>query len=461
MENNKKRNKSRNKDNQNNQNNFNIGNNSVKTEELAAAENRSTRTTQNSSSNAAKGLNTEQIRTIIINLLKILLPVAACILVIAVIVSFTNSRKNKETEDVVANVEEVEVDPLEKNAHEDINQLMRAFYTALADGDIDTIKALKDYNDDRELITYEKKSEFIEAYENINCYTKAGLEENSYFVYVTYELKVKDIETKAPGLEAFYVYSKADGSLMIDGRKEENIMAALKLITSQDDVVDLYNKIDVSYTEVVASDEKLNTFLTELPEQITASVGEALAQLETDADTGSEAQTEGETIPETETTPVPEQEASEEQPQNQVVNQTVRATDTVNVRSSDSEEADKIGKINPGTELTRTEERVNGWSKVIFEGQEAYIKSDYLEVVATNTNTEPNPNPVEPAETGAAGFVTATTNVNVRNAASQDADRIGTAEGGVSYELLEDMGEWYKINYKGSTGYVKAEFFSR
>ncbi len=311
---------------------------------------------------------------------------------------------------------------------------------------MDTVRTLKDYNTDREIITYEKKSEFIERYDNIKCYTKPGMEENSYFVYVTYEVKFKDIETKAPGLNAFYVYTAEDGSLRIDGDTEENVKAAFKLVTNQDDVVDLYNEINVDYTEATASDETLDQFMTELPVTIKESVGVALAQLENQEEGGDTPQTEeGATQPaETETAG-----GDEELPQNQVVNQIVRTTDTVNVRSSDSEEADKIGKAQAGTELKRIEDRVNGWSKVIFEDKEAYIKSDYLEVVTVEET-------VETADT-----VMATTNVNVRNQASQESDRIGSAQAGMSYNLLEDLGEWYKIEYNGTIGFVKAEFFVR
>lgn len=320
---------------------------------------------------------------------------------------------------------------------------MSKFYKALADGDLETVRAIKDYSSDKDLITYEKKSEFIEGYDDIKCYTKSGMEENSYFVYVTYAVKIKDIATKAPGLNAFYVYTTEDGNLKIDGDTEENIKAAFKLVTSQDDVVDLYNKIDVNYKEAIASDETLDQFMEALPATIKTSVGEALAQLE--------AQEETET-PETQVdVPPVETEApteSEEPPlQNQVVNQIVKTTSTVNVRSSDSEEADKIGKAETGTQLTRIEERVNGWSKVIFDGKEAYIKSDYLEVVTTESSTSP------------VGTVKAATNVNVRSEANQESAKLGTAQGGNSYELLEDQGEWYKINYNGTIGYVKAEFF--
>lgn len=397
-------------------------------------------------------LSTEHVRVIAINALKILLPVAACAIVLAVIFSYAGAKKSKEVEQVALNVEEksettgsvtLSDTPLEENAHQDVNELMQTFYTALAEGDIDTIKTVKDYSDDTEIITYQKKSEFIESYDNVKCYTKPGIAENSYFVYVTYDTKIQDIDTKAPGLNAFYVYKSDDGSLKIDGDMEENITAALKLITNQDDVVDLYNKIDVNYKDAIASDEALNSFMAELPAKIKTSVGEALAQLEIQnaENNESDTETEGETT-DAETT-------AAEPLQNQTVNQLMRVTETVNVRSSDSEEADKVGKAQAGTEITRIEDRVNGWSKVIFDGKEAYIKSDYLEVVTTEAAGDP------------IGSVKAVTNVNVRSAANQDSDKLGTALAGNTYDLLEDQGEWYKINFGGKTGFVKSEFFQK
>lgn len=407
-------------------------------------------------SRAARSQSTSlgQMRALVLNGLKILLPVAACIVVIVAIISFVGSGKQEEAAEVAA----FNAEPLEENAHAEVNEMMQRFYTALADGDMDTVKALRDYNDDMDILTYEKKSEFIESYENVNCYTKQGIEENSYFTYVTYELKVKgDIETKAPGLNAFYVYTKADGSLVIDGRMEENIKAALRSVTSQDDVVDLYNKINVSYNDAIASDEALGNFLEELPQKITTSVGEALAQIEMQ-NNGSGNTPETASASETETASEPQEPAAEEL-QNQIVNQTVKTTDTVNVRSSDSEEADRIGKAQPGTELTRTEIRINGWSKVTFEGKDAYIKSDYLEVVSTQAG-----NSTQTGTNGTAtpiGTVSAITNVNVRSKADQSSEKLGTAQAGDSFELLEEQGEWYKINYEGKTAYVKAEFFQK
>lgn len=402
----------------------------------------------------SKDFSSEHIRGTAMNAAKILLPVAACAIIIAVIISYISSHRDQAVDNPALNmvdssntagVTTLSDEPLAQNAYTNVNELMQAFCTAMADGDMDTVQAIKDYNTDKEIITYKEKSAFIERYDNINCYTKPGVEENSYFVYVTYDVKFKDIETEAPGLNAFYVYTAEDGSLKIDGDTEENIKAAFKLVTSQDDVVDLYNKINVSYNEATASDETLSQFMEELPATIRASVGVALAQLES----GETPQTEGDSD---EPQSTEASGAGEELPKNQVVNQIVRTTDTVNVRSSDSEEADKIGKAQAGTELKRIEDRVNGWSKVIFEDKEAYIKSDYLEVVTDESTGE---------QTEIVGRITATTNVNVRSEASQESQKIGSAQAGTSYNLLEDQGEWYKIDYNGKTGFVKAEFFIR
>jgi uncharacterized protein YgiM (DUF1202 family) len=395
-----------------------------------------------------------------ISAFKILLPVVACVVVIAIIISYIGSRNKANTDEnnVVDATFVLSDEPLEENAHEEVNQLMNRFYNALASGDTDTIRELRDYNDDTEILQYEKKSEYIESYDDIVCYTKSGIEDNSYFVYVSYNAKFVGIDTKAPGLNAFFVYPNEDGNLIIDGNMEDDIAAAFKLVTNQEDVVDLYNRIDVNYKEAVSADAELDSMATELPLQIKTAVGEELAQIY--AQNAENATEESQEAASTESVSNNTGEITE----NQTVDQVVKTTDTVNVRSSDSETADKIGKAAVGTELRRTEIKVNGWSKVIFEGKEAYIKSDYLELVSSNdvVGGEVADNGDATAtttETTASGKVKATTNVNIRQQASQTSTKLGTAVAGNTYELLGIEGEWYKINFNGSTGYGKAEYF--
>jgi uncharacterized protein YgiM (DUF1202 family) len=80
------------------------------------------------------------------------------------------------------------------------------------------------------------------------------------------------------------------------------------------------------------------------------------------------------------------------------------------VRSSDSEQADKLGKVVGGTKVQVQEVRVNGWTKIVYEGGDGYIKSEYLQMEESAEGLE------------TIGTVTANTNINVRSAASEEAE---------------------------------------
>jgi len=46
-------------------------------------------------------------------------------------------------------------------------------------------------------------SGYVEGYNNIDCYTKRGLEKDSYMVSATYEMKLSGVEATVPGMEIF------------------------------------------------------------------------------------------------------------------------------------------------------------------------------------------------------------------------------------------------------------------
>lgn len=407
----------------------------------------------------AKNASPDGKKAVMIAGVKVVLPVLATIIVLAAIVSLVKTKNEKQDKEAAVMTEAasetgVTVEPLEVDAHAEVNTLMTTYYNALASCDMETVKSVMDYISETDLIQLKSKNEFVESYNNIVCYTRNGIDENSYFVYVTYEAKFNDFDALVPGVTTHYVYTAEDGSLKIAKEMNEQVNAALMLTSCQDDVVDIFNKVDVEYKELLAGNEELNTFLAEMASKAKTMAGEEIAMLEAGEET---------TVVE-ETTAVEDAETVEEQPQTQIVNEEVKATATVNVRSSDSENADKIGRVETGTVLTRVEDKINGWSKVIYDGKEAYIKSDYLEVVAVNPVEETADDTVEAADTETeqtqtTGTVTARTNVNVRNEPSTTSDTIGKAQGGEKYKVIEDQGEWLKIEYKGQTGFVKAEFF--
>lgn len=386
-----------------------------------------------------------------------------------------------QTAEAESRTEENEVAyvPLEENAYPEINALIEQYYQAAAEGDIDTINSIKDYSEQTELLQIQEKSNYLEGYEDINCYTKPGPEENSYVVYASYYAKFKDIDRTVCGLNTFVVCQNSDGEYYIHDCTNDEAMREYRInVTKQDDVVELFNRVQVEYNEAVTEDEELAAFLTQLSEDLKASVGDALAEMETETQTeaAEEQQTE-ETVAET--------ESAEAETENAGEGSLVEAVDVVNIRSSDSETADVLGKAQIGDTFTLLESRENGWSRVEYDGGEAYIKSEYLAAVeesasgtvsegeesseAASDETESASQDEAPAAGEASeaadlsdvpnsGTYRLTTTVNIRSSASESADRIAVGYSGDEVEIIMKQADgWTRVRFNGETGYIRTD----
>ena len=396
--------------------------------------------------------------------LRIVLPAVllVCVL-ITVVVAITAGRKEEAGTEVAAvEVEQIPEESiattittpevvLEENAIPEVNSFFEKYYDAMASGDLDALSTMNNYIDDTERIRIQENSKYIDQYENLDVYTKTGPVEGAYLAYVYSEIKFRDYETLVPGMQAYYLCTDDQGNLYVnDGEEDATVTSYIREVSLQDDVVDLNNKVAVAYNDMLAEDEELSAFLVDLTSTIGAAVGEALAKEE-----GSEAV---------------EEEPLEEEAAPALTKVTrVKTTDVVNVRSSDSETADKLGKAQTGQEFELVEQRGNGWSKIIFEGKEAYIKSDYLEasaeeiIVADNASEEGDGNGDSNSDTAenvnVSGKVTVKENVRVRDAASEDGNKLGTVYVGDKLDFVEKMSNgWTKIKYNGKIAYVKSDY---
>lgn len=331
----------------------------------------------------------------------------------------------------------------------------------MADGDMDTLLSIATGLSEKEQIKIAKKSEYVESYPTVTCYTKKGPAEESYIVYAYYEVKLVDYETLTPGMNALYVCKNEEGAYYINGETQsDEVINYCEIISAQDDVVDLINTVQVKYNEVKTADAGLSTFLDELPDILTAAVGEELAKLEAEenAEAAAEAATEETSEAESEET-----EASEEASEAEPVVKTVRTTDVVNVRSSDSQNAEKVGKAQVGDEYELVEEKPNGWSKIIFEGKEAFIKTEFLEPVeveeAEAAEEEDDDDESDASDSPSSGTATVTDTINVRKDASTSADKLGVCYPGDELEVVMKRADgWTEVKYNGKKGYVKSEF---
>lgn len=384
---------------------------------------------------------------------KVVLPavvVVAVAITVSVSLSLSNRHKEAQQEAEIASAasetatetatEEV---PLVANEEGAIYTLIATYYNAMATGDEETLRSVCDEISDKDMYRYVELSQYIDYYPTLEIYTKTGPEEGSVIAYVYYKISFVGHEEEVPGYQALYICTNDQGGLYIKrGENSEEVNEYIKTVSTQDDVVEFNNKITVEYNELMVDHPEVLQYISELDSQVSIAVGEKLANQvagETQvAEAGTEeGSTDGQ---DTQTENGEQQEAEDQGPQY------VTTTTTVNVRSSDSEQADKLGKVSDGTKLQVLEQRPNGWTKVDYEGKEGYIKTEFLQLAESAAGAE------------SIGTVTATTNINVRASASETADRLGVLSGGDSAELVGTEGDWSKIKYNGQIGYVKSEY---
>ncbi len=347
-----------------------------------------------------------------------------------------------EQESEVLAPEEVQ---MESSTDPAVSELIQTYYQACADGNSEVLTTICDKLSEKEMLRLTELSKYISGYSTVEIYTKPGPEEGSVVAYTYYKVQFENHEEEIPGIVGHYVCRDEEGRLFIKRSDvSDEINDYLNALSKQEDVEELKNKVKVEYNELMTEHPELLEYLSELDKQVDNTVlmeiveQNASEETESASDDNAEAQTE-----QTEQTG---EEVVEETPEVENTVLYASATTTVNVRASDSEKADKLGKVSGGTQLQVLEQKENGWSKILYEGKEGFIKSEFLNLVDSAEG-----------ETSM-GTVTAVTNVNVRAAASETADRLGVLAGGEKVDLLSKENGWCKIKYSGRVGYVKEEY---
>ena len=392
------------------------------------------------------------------------------LMLVIVLVVFSLHRGNGKKDSSSAKTEEetVSTEPipvpddiqLEQNAYEEINSFFTKYYTALAEADFDTLTDMGEEIDDDIKAKRTVRASYTEDYENMSCYTVDGPEDDSYIVFVYYEIKFKNIDTLAPGLSTFFIVKDEDSYKLKDiSGLPDNEKEYITEVASSDDVQELLEQVDALYQKNTEADATLAAFMTSLQTKIDAADA-STADSDSDATESDESATVR-----------------------------VTTTDTVNIRATPDENGEKLGQAAAGDSFTRLSEE-NGWSKIEYKDGEAYILSDYLTtaqgdtVVAgqingedlttddqTDDNTDSDEEKAEEnTDTTDTGTTTDTSSssstgkkayvseaISVRGAASTDAEKIGSAYNGDSYTIYGEDGDWYKIDYKGVTGYVRKD----
>ena len=341
---------------------------------------------------------------------------AVILFIVLAVVMIKFSSGNKDKDNGLSTEQSTEAESFQVDAVPEINTLMQNYYNAYAAGDLATLQTYATPVSANEQALITMMSQYVESYQNIKCYTKSGLEADSYLVCVTLDLKFVGVDTAAPGMEFFYVKKNEQGALYIDNlyssfnrhNKEQptdsNVESLISNFQTQDDLIALNVEVQADYEKALASDENLSNMVNVTIADAYNAWATAIAQAQQQPATEEPATEETPTEPET-----------------------------------------------PAEPETTTED---GWSSIDYNGTPAYVKSDYVSTEA------PAQEPAADTSGIAEGTkITLTNTVNIRSSMSETASKVGVAYAGDSVTVQMSYAEgWTKVTWKDKEGYVKTEF---
>ncbi|MDM0928626.1 SH3 domain-containing protein [Clostridium perfringens] len=139
----------------------------------------------------------------------------------------------------------------------------------------------------------------------------------------------------------------------------------------------------------------------------------------------------------------------------------VNVSSSLNVRSSASTSSKVIGSLSGNTKVTIIGEE-GAFYKIEYKGSHGYVAKEYVKDVTESSNsnqgTQTPEKPSTPESTEKTGIVNVSSSLNVREGASTSSKVIGSLSGNTKVTIVGEEGAFYKIEYKGSHGYVAKEY---
>ena len=383
----------------------------------------------------------------------------------------TNTPKDPAADGQTAG-ELTQTEAFQVNAIPEVNELISNYYTAYAAGNVATLETIAQPISDTEKSYIQVFSEYVESYNNLSCYTKSGLNEGEYAVSVYLEMKFKDVQTAAPGLDFFYLRTNENGKLYIDNaysqfnqsNMEESTQADVQALINEfekaEDVLALQSEVEQKYKQAIETDEDLNRMANEIIPNTIKAWAEALKPADSAADQNvaqdepSQNTTDEAATPDAET-------SEEEKPQEQNENpdgkaKTAYAKDGINLRKGAGTDTAVVTQIPLGGKLKiYPDTKKDGWVKATYKGKKGYVK---LEYVTTKKSEVPSGTDESAPALPQGKEITLSDSVNVRVSMSETADKVGLAYQGDTVKVIQSYAEgWTKVEWKGQTGYIKTE----
>ncbi|MCD7885882.1 MAG: SH3 domain-containing protein [Lachnospiraceae bacterium] len=240
----------------------------------------------------------------------------------------------------------------------DVLALAEKYWTAVGDLDFDTLEEICGTTfDETARATVEATDKAVESYDDIITYSKNGVTDGSYVVYVYMEMKLNGIETEAPTLRQMYMQPDSDGTLLVLPSESYTTEITEYILERQtdSDVQALIDDVNNTLSERCAADEDLAKYIESISSDTDSS----------DTSSGDDSSDD-----------------SEDSDSEGTIG-TMKTTTGVNVRSEASAESTKLGSLVAGSQVEVLENLDDGWSRITYIDSsgstiEGYVMTQYL-----------------------------------------------------------------------------------
>lgn len=389
---------------------------------------------------------------------------AGCIFIAMMLVLFLGTTSKEQTEKLNTKSTANVTKEFKKNKNTELNALINDYYVAYADGNTDTLASIATPISDQEISYIKFYSQYIDSFNNIEIYTKQGLNAGSYLVTTEVELKYANIDTPAPGLDFFYVETNDDGKLFINNiygsfnqnnniyEMDSEVSDLIGVFIRQQDLLDMEADIQDAYTKALESDSALNTFMNE-------TLPAAHAQWHTDYDAEVAAAEEAAKKAEEEAAAEAEAEAKKQAEAEEEANSySGKINSKANVREAADKNSNRLGSIEKGTAIKIYGEE-GDFYKFDYDGKKAYITKD-----AVTLDSEANSEDTAEEETTNASAiaegteVTLSSTINIRSQMDSSSSKVAVAYAGEKVTVVMSYAEgWTKVKYGKKEGYIRTD----
>lgn len=155
----------------------------------------------------------------------------------------------------------VDTGVIQKDLEPKVTEIVKEYLTASVACDM---TALEGTVNDISLIREDElklKYEHVEGVQNVECYMVPGSSGDGYLVYAYRELKLKGIDTLAPGLSRVYVKVGGDGEYRVFFGADTGLEDFINATDQSDEVTELVEKVNTKMEEALSSDQALKAFV--------------------------------------------------------------------------------------------------------------------------------------------------------------------------------------------------------